>query len=380
MLARAGKRRYCKSPSPPADPSTLWPCTPTTSIGVGPAGGGTHRPRSRQQSCAPVSTGHSFAKCQPLFSAAAAAARTLELLAVPWRWCPSFPIATELTWALGTSFRPSDHIAVRVRGDSKFQMYGKILWAWGQPLGPTWINRATAQNAERLILTRLLVNWNYSTDVFCNCNSANWLFIIFACDCCFQYRVNSFPALICIWVSALQTRVYWLLEHSQETVRGTNPYFPITWKTYPWNHLWPLILSKQLFKLSLGPWQLQRYAGCGSWETLPPWDNHNASDAISLMENESSRTKKSLHFTALELFNMFCFASSIAAWIQDSTHASVNSDLTAYYGHKMQCRAFLQRPSIVRSTDREGPQWQQTIRETLFSAWLTNLETAKYAG
>lgn len=150
--------------------------------------------------------------------------------------------------------------------------------------------------------------------------SANSLFIIFGCDCCIQYRENSLSVLICIWASALQTRVYCLSEHSQENVRGTNQYFPITLKTYFQNHLWLLILYKQLFKPNLDPWQLESYSGHSSWETLPYWDGYNVSNELSLMKNKNSHLKKSLLFTALELFNMYS--------VQDSTHALVNSDLT----------------------------------------------------
>lgn len=172
-----------------------------------------------------------------------------------------------------------------------------------------------------LILTRLLLNWNYSTNVFCNCNSANWLFIIFGCDCCTQYRENSLAVLICIWASAWQTRLYCLSEHSQENVRGTNPYFPITWKTYSQNHLCLLILYKQLFKPNLDPWQLQRYTGHSSWETLPPRDNHNASNELPLVKNKNSHMKKNPYFSLLWNY------SKSTVSMQDSTHALVNSDL-----------------------------------------------------
>lgn len=167
----------------------------------------------------------------------------------------------------------------------------------------------------------MLVNWNYSTNVFCSCNSANWLFIIFACDWCFQYRENSF--FLYSFASECQPCKqgcigYWNM-HRKMLERQIHT-FQLPKKTYPWNHLWPLILSKQLFKPSLEPWQWQSYAGCSSWETLPPWDNRHASVALLLGENENSRTKNSVCFTALEPFNMLCFASSIAAWIQDSTY------------------------------------------------------------
>lgn len=61
---------------------------------------------------------------------------------------------------------------------------------------------------------------------------------------------------------------------------------------------------------------------------------HNGKKKIHVQKNP-------LRFTALEPFNMFRFASSIAAWIQDSTHALVNSDLAGYYGHELQCWALV---------------------------------------
>lgn len=229
----------------------------------------------------------------------------------------------ELTWSLKTSFRPSNYISIGVRGDIKFQMYGKTLWISVKPLGPGWTNIVTAQMPRTLILTRLLLNWNYSTNVFCNCNLANWLFIIFGCDCSIQCRENCLSVLICIWASALQTRVCCLSEHSHENVRGTNQFFLIIWKTYAQNHLWLLILYKQLFKPSLDPWQLESYSGHhSSWQTLPHWDSYNASNELSLMKNKNFHMNKNPYFSLL--WNYSISTDSV----QDSTHALVNFDLT----------------------------------------------------
>lgn len=74
-----------------------------------------------------------------------------------------------------------------------------------------------------------------------------------------------------------------------------NPCFSITWKTYPQNHLWLLILYKQLFKPNLDPWQLQSYLGHSSWETLPPSDNSE----LSLMNNKNSHMKKNNPYFSL---------------------------------------------------------------------------------
>lgn len=125
------------------------------------------------------------------------------------------------------------------------------------------------------------------------------------------------------------------------------------------------------------PWTLVSTEICR--EILPPLNNYNTSDTLSLVENLKSYTKKSLCFTALEPCKVFCFASSIAALLNTSLNNSCIIELWTcriLWAQAAQHCFLLHRPSTLSSIDIDESQWQQTVRETFFSNHLTNLTPA----
>lgn len=180
MLFHAGKRRYWKSPSSLTDLPTLCPHPPTFSPGW-PAAGVTCGPLSQQQSC------HSkqrslLCKVQSHVCCSNSSRDPHCALEIS----SSYPTATELTWALKTSFSPTNYITVRVRGDIDFRCMEKHCGLQCNLSDLAELIQSLLKCQATVILTRLLLNWNYSTNVFCNCNSANWLFIILGLTAAFS--------------------------------------------------------------------------------------------------------------------------------------------------------------------------------------------------
>lgn len=161
MLLHAGKRRYWKSPSPLTDLPTLYPHIPTTSTGGGPAGGVTYGPLSQQQSChgkyrSLLCKVQSHVCCSNSNMDPTASHCVVEIMILQQQSShepeklPSAPQTTsQLGWGETSNFRCMEkHCGLECNCLDLAELIQLLLKC-----------KAT------LILTRLLLNWNYSTNV-----------------------------------------------------------------------------------------------------------------------------------------------------------------------------------------------------------------------